>query len=138
MKNLIFAFILLASLKSNAQVSVNLTAGKTSFSPVLQGEVQYGTNWIIQGVLSSHLDREDPAFIGVRYGYNFQLNNYKEFNVQPLFGLHYVWVTFHNTPLNYYDFGFGAALTYKHFKFEMYNIDKYAFVGVGITGLTLK
>jgi hypothetical protein len=141
MKKIIIIVLIVFSIKANSQVTVNLTAGKTSFSPVLQGEIQYvnpESRWIVQGVLGSHLDREDPAFIGLRYGYNFRLNQNNDLFIQPLFGYHLVWVNFHNTPNNYFDVGYGAAIVYKHFKFEMYNINKYEFVGIGITGLTTK
>lgn len=139
MKKLIVLAFILSSIYGKSQLSTNLTVGKTSYSPVGQGELNYQIKeLVIQGTLSSHLDREDPAFVGFRVGYNFQLNKKNTLYFQPLYGYHLVWVTFHNTPSNYYDFGYGAALVYKHIKLEVYNINKYEFIGIGIVGLTLK
>lgn len=136
MRLLIFILIIIC-FESKAQ-SVNLTAGKSKYSPILQGEVELNLKgFILQGVLGSHLDREDPAFVGARFGYNFQMNQKNTLFLQPLMGYHLVWVNFHNTPNNHYAPGYGMALIYKHLKIEVYNIDKYEFVGIGIIGLKL-
>jgi hypothetical protein len=140
MKKLITILLIVISFSAKSQLIANVTAGRSQYSPVLQGELQYNLkkNWFVQGVLSSHLDREDPAFVGARVGYNFQFNEEKTLFIQPLYGYHLIWTTLHNSRYNHYDFGCGGAIVYKNFKFEVYGIDRYEFIGVGITGLSLK